>query len=76
MSHPSTRVALLLTSAVLALTVAACNRGGAAPAGGPAGLPPASVTLLTLQPKPVERASEFIATLRSLRSTTVQPEVE
>ena len=28
------------------------------------------------QPKPVERASEFIATLRSLRSTTVQPEVE
>nr|AAP58499.1 putative transport protein [uncultured Acidobacteriota bacterium] len=76
MPHPSTRVAFLLTPAVLALTVAACNRGGAAPSGGPAGPPPASVTLLTLQPKPVERASEFIATLRSLRSTTVQPEVE
>jgi RND family efflux transporter MFP subunit len=76
MSHPSTRVAFLLTPAVLALTVAACNRGGAAPVGGAAGPPPASVTLLTLQPKPVERASEFIATLRSLRSTTVQPEVE
>ena len=33
------------------------------------------MTVLTLQPKPVERASEFIATLRSLRSSTIQPEV-
>jgi RND family efflux transporter MFP subunit len=34
------------------------------------------VQIVTLQPKPIEQASEFIATLRSLRSTTVQPEVE
>ena len=34
------------------------------------------MTLLTLEPKPIEQASEFIATIRSLRSTTVQPEVE
>jgi RND family efflux transporter MFP subunit len=31
---------------------------------------------VTLEPKPVPRASEFVATIRSLRSTTVQPQVE
>jgi RND family efflux transporter MFP subunit len=34
------------------------------------------VTVLTLQPKPVERTSELIATIRSLHATTIQPEVE
>jgi RND family efflux transporter MFP subunit len=33
------------------------------------------VTAIALQAKPVERASEFIASLRSLRSSTIQPEV-
>jgi RND family efflux transporter MFP subunit len=75
MSHPSTRVASLVILTFLTLAFAACNRGDA-PAGAAGGPPPAAVTLLTLEPKPVERASEFIATLRSLRSTTVQPEVE
>jgi RND family efflux transporter MFP subunit len=47
---------------------------GAGPgAGGP---PPAAVTLLTLEQKPVVQTSEFLATVRSLRSTTVQPEVD
>ena len=32
--------------------------------------------LLKLENKPIEDASEFIATLRSLRSATVQPEIE
>ena len=32
--------------------------------------------IVTLAPKPIAETSEFIATLRSLRSTTVQPEVE
>jgi RND family efflux transporter MFP subunit len=76
MLHPNIRPVSLVTAAFLAATLSACNRGGAAPAGPPGGMPPAAVTLLTLQPRPVERASEFIATLRSLRSTTVQPEVE
>jgi RND family efflux transporter MFP subunit len=31
---------------------------------------------VTLEQKPIEQASEFIATVRSLRSTTVQPEVD
>jgi RND family efflux transporter MFP subunit len=72
---PLMRTLRLLTAAAFALTVTACNRGGASPAGGPSGFPPATVTVVTLQPKPVERASEFIATLRSLRSSTIQPEV-
>ena len=59
----------------LLLNVIACNRGGGTPAGGPSAFPPANVTVATLQPKPVERSSEFIATLRSLRSSTIQPEV-
>jgi len=62
---------------LVALTLGgtAC-RGGAAPAQGAAGPPPSTVTTVTLAPAPIEDASEFIATLRSLRSATVQPEVE
>jgi RND family efflux transporter MFP subunit len=60
---------------MLLLIVPACNKGGGAPAGAGPAFPPANVTLVTLQPKRVERASEFIASLRSLRSSTIQPEV-
>ena len=38
--------------------------------------PPTAVQTLTLKAAPVEDASEFIATVRSLRSTTVQPDVD
>jgi RND family efflux transporter MFP subunit len=34
------------------------------------------VSTVTLQKKPLEQASGFIATIRSIRSSTVQPEVE
>jgi RND family efflux transporter MFP subunit len=60
----------------LALVSTAC-RGGSAPAqGAAAGPPPSAVKTVVLEPAPIEETSEFIATLRSLRSTTVQPEVE
>src|SRR5687768_9824673 len=58
---------------LIALT-AACRGNDAAPAA--AGPPPAGVKLLTAEEKPIEQTSEFIATVRSLRSTTVQPEVD
>ena len=61
------------------LTGAACRRGAVPSQGaaGPGGGPPASgVKIVSLQESPVEDTSQFIATLRSLRSTTVQPEVE
>ena len=60
---------------LLSLAAAGCRNtqsgGGAA-----AAPPPTAVTVITLEQKPVEEASELIATIRSLRSTTVQPEVE
>ena len=65
--------ALILVPAWLA---AACGSGGAPAQGAAAGPPPAGVKLLTLESKPIEQASEFIATLRSLNSTSVQPEVD
>jgi RND family efflux transporter MFP subunit len=71
---PLDRVSKVVIPVVLLLVVEACSRTNGAQQG-PAP-PPASVTLLTLSAKPVERTSEFIATLRSLRSTTVQPDVE
>ena len=39
-------------------------------------MPPADVKTIVLEAKPVPRTSEFMATIRSLRSTTVQPQVE
>ena len=61
--------------------LAACNRGGAPAAGGPpqpgrGGGRGAGVGIVTLQNTPIEEASEFISTVRSLHSTTVQPQVD
>src|SRR5688572_8007228 len=60
---------------VVCFTTAACNRGGAGPAAA-AAPPPATVPMLTLQERPVEQASEFIAQLRSQHSATIQPEID
>jgi RND family efflux transporter MFP subunit len=68
------RVSLVVLLAAAAFLTSACNRGG--PSAAPPAPPPTAVKIVTLQPTPIEQASEFIATLRSLRSTTVQPEVE
>jgi RND family efflux transporter MFP subunit len=58
----------------------ACGRGGATGAGpaGPAGpaRPPTAVEIITVEPKPVERTSEFVGTIKSRRSTNIQPEAE
>jgi RND family efflux transporter MFP subunit len=71
----------LFSALGLSLLFAACGRGGAPGAGGPGGppggAPPAmGVEVITLAEKPVERTSEFIATLKSRQSTTIQPQVE
>jgi RND family efflux transporter MFP subunit len=61
----------------LSITSAACSGGAQGPAGGPGGgMPPAEVTTITLDPKPVARTSEFVGTVQSLASTTIQPQVE
>jgi RND family efflux transporter MFP subunit len=57
------------------LIAAACGGGGEAAPG--AGGPPAmGVKVVTLSEKPIAQSSEYIATLRSLRSTTIQPLVD
>lgn len=65
---------------LIVLLAASCNRGNApaagAAAGGRGGGQAAAVGIVTLQEKPVEVASEFISTVRSLHSTTIQPQVE
>lgn len=70
----------LLALVLSSIAVTACGGGGsnqaAAPGGGRGSFPPMEVQTLTLAPKPVPRSSEFVATIRSLRSTTVQPQVE
>ena len=61
----------------LAAAAASCREGGAqAGANGAGGMPPAEVRTITLAAKPVPRTSEFVAMIRSLRSTTIQPQVE
>jgi RND family efflux transporter MFP subunit len=77
MSHPfSSPLICLLVCAPLV----ACGGGGKAPAQGaaaPGGGPPAAgVKTITVSDKPLEVASEFIATVKSLHSTTIQPQTE
>ena len=68
------RLAVVL-HVLLLVGVAACSRGGTpSSAAGPP--PPMGVSTVTLQKKPLEQASGFLATIRSIRSSTVQPEVE
>ena len=66
-----------VTAATAALCIVAACTGSGSPApaqgGGP---PPMGVATTVLAKKPIEQTSEFIATVRSLRSSTVQPEVE
>jgi RND family efflux transporter MFP subunit len=55
--------------------IAAAACAGSGPAG-PAAPPPTPVGIDVLQPKPVEISSEFVAVLRSRRSSQVRPQVE
>jgi RND family efflux transporter MFP subunit len=52
------------------------NAQGAGGPGGPGAFPPMDVQTLVLEPKPIAQSSEFVATIRSLNSTTVQPQVD
>jgi RND family efflux transporter MFP subunit len=58
----------------LAAPVIACN-GGAQNAPPPS-FPPTPVTLQAAKPMPIEDATEYVATLKSLRSTAIQPQID
>jgi RND family efflux transporter MFP subunit len=81
MNHPSTldleparRRAPLLVASLCAVAFAACGKGGGQ--GGPPGAPAMPVEVVTLVTRPVEQTTEFVGTVKSRRSTTVQPQVE
>src|SRR5438552_1047725 len=63
---------LAVLSAVLTM---ACKSGPSSAAAPPA-MPPTPVTLAVARVVPVEDATEYVATLKSRRSTTVQPQVD
>src|SRR4051794_25161147 len=57
------------------LAVSGCNRG---PAGAPAAFafPPVAVKLATVRASDIQDVTEYIATLQSLNSTTIQPQID
>jgi RND family efflux transporter MFP subunit len=67
-----TRMAIAMA---LAAMVSGCNR---APAGPPPGMAmtPTPVVLAPARATPIEDASEYVASLKSLRSTTIQPQID
>ena len=55
----------------------ACGGSGPAAAGPPRGAgAPVTVVMAVLQPKPVDRTSEYVATLRSRQTSAISPQVE
>ena len=64
-------------AAVAAALVAVwgCNRGQPA-AARPVAFPPAAVKLESVKTSDIEDATEYVATLRSLNSTTIQPQID
>src|SRR5687768_4547522 len=63
---------------VVSILTSACGGSEQAPPGGPPGgaFPPTDVMTVALEPRPTPQSSEYVATVRSLRSTTIQPQVE
>ena len=62
----------------LALLLSACGGsppedGGGAPGWGP---PPSGVETVVLSAQPIEQTTEFVASLKSRRSSTIQPQIE
>jgi RND family efflux transporter MFP subunit len=74
--HPqSTKdVARAAAALLIALTSAAC--GGGQQAGAPQAPPPMPVKVVAVKPAPVADASELVATIKSLSSTTIHPRVD
>lgn len=79
--HPNTPFRLRSVAVMFALFSSMTGCGGA-PDGGQAagppggGMPPMPVEMITLADRPVEQTSEFVASLKSRRSTTIQPQAE
>ncbi|MCU1381320.1 MAG: hypothetical protein JWL71_17 [Acidobacteria bacterium] len=60
---------------ILAAALAGCNRQPAGPPPGQ-GMPPTPVTLAAARTTPIADSSEYVGSLKSLRSTTIQPQID
>jgi RND family efflux transporter MFP subunit len=60
---------------VAAAATTACNRGQQTPAGPPQ-MPPTPVKIEVARVAPIEDTTEYIATVKSLRSTAIQPQID
>jgi RND family efflux transporter MFP subunit len=67
---------LVICTAVFAACSGGNQQAGAGGAGGRGAFPAMGVKTITLEPKPIPQTSEFVATVKSLRSTNIQPQVE
>lgn len=79
LSRETSRIFAFYSLVALAVIGAACRGGGQAdgPEGSAGGAPPPMpVETITLTAKPVEQTTEYVASLKSRRSSTIQPEVE
>jgi RND family efflux transporter MFP subunit len=69
--YPTAVAATLLAGAAVA---ASCS--GQPAQGGPQGFPPTPVKIVDAKTTPLEDTTEYVATLRSLRSTTIKPQID
>jgi len=70
-----TNLSLLGLLLSLAATIG-CGSGEGAAGGAAAAMPVMGVEMVTLEAKPVEQFTEFVGTVKSRRSTNIQPQVE
>jgi RND family efflux transporter MFP subunit len=71
---PASRFVLMTLLLAAAATTAACGGPGASAA--PPAAAPVRVTLAVVEPKALPRTTEYVATLRSRRSSEIRPQVE
>jgi RND family efflux transporter MFP subunit len=64
--------------AVLAIAcgLVSCSRAQGGPPAQAQGFPPVAVQVADAKPSPMEDATEYVATLKSLNSTTIQPQID
>src|ERR1700730_16350449 len=61
--------------AIIAAATVACHRTQP-PQAGAQGMPPTAVAVSVPRTTPIEDATEYVATLKSLHSTTIQPQID
>jgi RND family efflux transporter MFP subunit len=68
----SRKVAVVVAASAI---ISGCSRVSGGPPPGQ-GMPPTAVALTQARPAPIEETTEYVASLRSLRSTTIQPQID